>query len=166
MSDEPSLSSLLDTTAGREAMGRLVEVASNYSKRQSQADKVALENVKCACDKVKHISAFKLYNTGYIQAVDNVCMECRGQYAQYARIVCKNCKVPVLWVEPHKDTNGFEFIRGKTYHVTTCPNCSATPITREKPGVAIPVEKISFDYQKSGSKLPLREFMKICLKQN
>jgi hypothetical protein len=114
-----------------------------------------LTDAQCACKKWMPLLQFPKYYTGRVTGVDNVCAGCRKQYAGMVRIICTVCKFPVLFVTPHKDRNGFEFVHGRTYHVTACPTC--LPEVR----TVIPVEKIVFDYRKSGSKLPIREFMKM-----
>lgn len=131
----------------------LTAIGDEYRKRE---DVRALSVVRCACKKECPLTNFPIYNTGYVMAIDNVCPPCRKDFAKMARIVCQNCKLPVMWVSPHKDKNGFEFIARRTYHVTACPTCF--PNIR----AAIPVEKIYFDFKKSGNRLPFKEYLRIC----
>lgn len=134
------------------------EFAEKRKAAQQIVDARALTEAMCACKKMKPLAEMPLYNTGFIMAVDNVCFGCRNQWKDFARIVCKNCKLPEMFVSPHEDKSGFRFERGRTYHITACLRCC--PELK----IMIPVEKIAFDHRKSGSNIPLREFMRLCLK--
>lgn len=142
------------------------EVGARYAERiRQQAPRTSGEEphliteMHCACKKYKPASAFPLYDTGHIKAFDTVCADCPDvrKWAKMARVVCKNCRVPVLFVSPHKDDKGFEFVAGRSYHLTGCFMCD--PDMKS----AIPVEKIVFDHRQSGSRLPLKEFMRMAL---
>lgn len=115
----------------------------------------------CACKQAdkkqgfyKPFEGLPKYETGHCTAFDNVCAQCHAHWDQFVKIICKNCKIPVMWVVPHRDDKGFVFQRGKVYHVTACPTCS--PEVK----VVVPLEKIAHDYRKSGSNLPLKDFMR------
>jgi hypothetical protein len=78
---------------------------------------------KCACQKMVPLSNFRVYNTGLINAVDNVCPGCRHGLEKYAIIVCARCRAVVARIEPHKDKTGFVFEPGRSYHLDCCAIC-------------------------------------------
>lgn len=136
--------------AGQPVDLMLAGIADQY--RRDQISKESIVMQQCACKKMKPVSQMPIYNTGHMHAIDNVCVGCKKDFENFARIVCRNCKAPVLFVSAHKDNDGFVFVAGKTYHVTCCPGCN------DQAKFVIPVEKIVFDYQKRGSNVPLKDF--------
>lgn len=94
--------------------------------------------LECACGHKVHISSFDTINTGVFTCLNNVCRHCKtGQQMdrEYARLVCVKCKKVLLRVKPAKDKTGFSFVGGRTYHITSCPECHPeieNPIIIEK----------------------------------
>ena len=139
------------------ASARYAASIENDAPRLSTEDPHLISDMACACKKFKPAVDFPLYDTGQMQAFNTVCRGCEKQWAPFARIICKNCRIPAMFVLPHKDDKGFEFVKGRSYHVTVCPNCDPTA------KAAIPVEKIWFDYKRSGSSLPVKEFARLVM---
>jgi len=130
-------------------------------KREEEAAH-ALTVGKCVCGYDVPLTNFKPYWTGRVNALDNVCKGCVPQFLKMAKIICKNCKLPVLHVSPHSDNAGFKFEAGKVYHVNACPTCS--PETSS----VVPDEKLEKEYaakviksyRQSGSNAPISEWLK------
>lgn len=81
--------------------------------------------IRCKCCKKDFPpESFAIVNTGYIKAYDQACTECRKTAAGTVPIVCVRCKSVMMRIEPFKDADGFEFEKGKAYHVDACPDCS------------------------------------------
>ena len=128
----------------------LCGVADQFKRDQISRESITMQ--QCACKKLKPVTQFPIYHTGQMRALNTVCKGCEKQFANFARIVCRNCKTPVLFVQAHRDKEGFEFAAGRTYHVTCCPGCN------NQAKMVVPVEKIVFDYRRRGSNLPLKDF--------
>ena len=82
-----------------------------------------LTKMYCACGEVKPVASMRVFNTGQVMAIDNVCRGCEHIDKGLARIVCFRCKVVVARVSPHTDPLGFKFEAGRTYHTESCPVC-------------------------------------------
>lgn len=75
------------------------------------------------CKKFTPLISMPVIDTGIVKAQEPLCAECLPTFKDQARVVCTNCKVVVLWVDPHKEDTGFEFKRSHVYHVNKCPKC-------------------------------------------
>ena len=148
----PAIIPVVQSAASRYA----AQIANDAPRLSTEAPHL-ITDMLCACKKFKPADEFPMYHTGFMQAFNTVCRGCEKQWSKFARIICKNCRIPVMFVTPHKDDKGFVFLAGATYHVTACMTCA--PETK----AVIPVEKIVFDHQQSGSNLPLKEFMRLVL---
>lgn len=81
-------------------------------------------NGQCVhCKKFVAMSSMPIINTGIVFAQEPLCSECSRTLSEQARIICINCRVVVLWVDPHKDKTGFTFHRRRSYHIKGCPKC-------------------------------------------
>ena len=83
-----------------------------------------LTHGKCACQKLKSLSEFKVANSGVVTYTDNVCEGCEQAIRGLAVVICTKCKEVIARVEPFKDATGFVFSAGRAYHTAACPNCS------------------------------------------
>jgi|SaaInlV_100m_DNA_2_1039680.scaffolds.fasta_scaffold15804_2 hypothetical protein len=82
------------------------------------------KQVKCACgQKTLSMDECRIVKTGYISALDTVCSECFKDVKDTCPIVCIPCKKVTARLEPNKDKDGFEYERGKAYHIDACPTC-------------------------------------------
>jgi hypothetical protein len=78
-----------------------------------------------ACGRPKHLTDFKIYNSGVVDNVmEPICKLCIGAYTECAKFVCCKCKMVMGWVDPHKDSDGFIFEKKQSYHIQACPNCT------------------------------------------
>jgi len=140
----------------------LKEVGEEYRVQKEKEAAHALTMGKCVCGYDVPLTNFKPYWTGRVTALDNVCKGCVPQFLKMAKIICKNCKIPVLHVSPHSDTAGFKFEAGKVYHVNSCPTCDTDTMS------VIPDEKLEQEhalkvvqaYRKSGSTEPISIWLK------
>jgi len=80
-------------------------------------------HIQCYCGKFQPKDSLNIIDTGVIQVIDVTCKDCAELNKDKAIIVCCGCHVPVVWVDPHKEKNGFEFKKGKYYHTRACPTC-------------------------------------------
>ena len=128
-------------------------VAEETRVRRLKEDATALTLGKCACGYNTELLNFSVVNTGKIDAVENICAHCVKNFSNMARIVCRNCRTPVIYVSEHTDTKGFKFHAGKWYHVSICPTCY--PDAK----MAIPEEKMVHDFRKNGNGLSMAKFL-------
>lgn len=90
---------------------------------------LGLETV-CACGKNIHILTpdfFKFLDDGVVKFQNNVCPGCKdGEKAdrELARFVCIKCKRAWYRIKPCKDSTGFVYSAGKSYHTDGCPYCA------------------------------------------
>jgi hypothetical protein len=78
-----------------------------------------------ACGRPKHITDFKIYNSGVVNNVmEPLCKLCIGTYKECSKVVCCKCKLVMGWLDPHKDKDGFVFEKNHSYHIQACPNCT------------------------------------------
>ena len=87
---------------------------------------------KCACNKMVALSLFRVFNTGLINAVDNICPGCRHAGANMAIIVCPRCRHVIGRLPAHKDKTGFEFAANRVYHVDCCGVCEPELIIEQQ----------------------------------
>ena len=72
------------------------------------------------------VSEVRRINTGVLEAIDTTCKECLKEVHDLSIVVCCRCKRVVSRFTPFRDpTNGFQFQKGKAYHVESCPRCEA-----------------------------------------
>lgn len=92
----------------------------------------------CACGHTIHALTpdfFKFMSDGVLLFQNNVCPGCKeGERAdrEMARFVCINCKRAWFRIPPTKDTTGFKFEAGKSYHTAGCPHCTDDTIKAVK----------------------------------
>lgn len=90
-----------------------------------------VSKMRCACGHVKNIAEMQVFNTGVVNAIDNICRGCREHPDKgLARIVCVRCRIVVARVSPHTDPIGFRFDAGRTYHTESCPVCDPSVIEK------------------------------------
>lgn len=77
--------------------------------------------VHCKC--FLPLKDMPILNSGVVMAQEPLCKECKKIFSDQARIICITCHVVILWVDPHKEKSGFEFVKNKAYHVKNCPKC-------------------------------------------
>jgi len=80
-------------------------------------------HARCACNKLVPVGSLRVFNTGVVNAVDNVCKGCVKTYSGLALLVCARCRVVIARVSPHKDKIGFRFDANRAYHTESCPVC-------------------------------------------
>lgn len=64
---------------------------------------------------------------GYgVEYIETLCPTCRtdAMLNEQCRGVCVKCKAIKVLIRPGKMSTGFEFIRGRHYHLTECPHCT------------------------------------------
>lgn len=116
---------LSEAEAARNA--RLLDLLDRVSKQISSRTKPSTNDIKCLCSK-KNINPGEIRVATHIDGVrllDRTCDECRGLVTDFARIYCLGCKELLLHRKPAKLSNGFEYIRGRRYHVKDCPKCNS-----------------------------------------
>ena len=53
-----------------------------------------VSKMRCACGHVKNIAEMQVFNTGVVNAIDNICRGCREHPDKgLARIVCVRCRI-------------------------------------------------------------------------
>ena len=58
-----------------------------------------------------------------INYTDLLCEDCRTEFKDMPRIVCLGCRRLMGFIKPGKQATGFEFVRGRHYHIISCPRC-------------------------------------------
>lgn len=61
-----------------------------------------------------------------INYTDLVCEDCRKEWHNWPRIVCLGCRSLMGFYKPGKQATGFEFEKGRHYHILDCPRCNPT----------------------------------------
>ena len=86
------------------------------------------KKIPCStCQKIIPVSECKKLDTGVVQALDAMCLDCRKEVAGTCPLICIRCKRVVSRMEPGKDMKtGFKFIRNRPYHLDGCPFCEDT----------------------------------------
>lgn len=83
-------------------------------------------SVCVSCKRHTHILDFPVYDSGVIKTVSEpLCKLCISTYEECSKFVCCKCKMVMGWVDPHKDSDGFIFKKGHSYHIEACPNCTS-----------------------------------------
>lgn len=98
------------------------------------------EQMLCACGHSKPVSEFGIVNTGLTDAVYNVCKGCEKQVGELSHLCCLGCKSTVGHMYPHKAPTGFNFSKGKYYHIKECGFCAKD----KKKGKADVLEHVVF----------------------
>lgn len=101
--------------------------------------KLMEDKMTCVCGKNIPVSVLPIVNSGVLNVTYNVCPSCKKDVDELAHLVCTTCKSTVGHIYPNREPTGFEFRKGKFYHIGTCPQCNP----KEK-GKADIVEKVLF----------------------
>lgn len=118
------MDSALSIAAQDPALRRFVEVLDRVGPpKRRAAEEFDINMGICACEKRVLLSEFQILNTGLVAVVDNVCPGCRSAVQEMAIIACPRCRAVVGRMPAHKDKTGFEFVKGRIYHVDCCPKC-------------------------------------------
>ncbi len=110
-----------------------------------------LSQVRCACNKMVSVTEMTPFNTGIMNALDNVCQGCRSNVKGMSIFVCARCRAVVARLAPHTTPSGFKYEPNKTYHLDCCAVC-APEIVNTQPGSLI-LEELTF-LRKKGKTLP------------
>ncbi len=100
-----------------------------------------VEQMHCACGKQKPVSDFKVVSSGIAEVVYNVCASCEKDLGELAHLCCLGCKSTVGHMYPHKANTGFEFKKGRFYHIQECGFCTKN---KNKKGKADVLEHVVF----------------------
>jgi hypothetical protein len=103
------------------------------------------QKVECSCLQ-KHIpvSDVRRIHTGALDAIDTTCKDCLKDVHDLSVVVCCRCRRVISRFTPFSDpTNGFQFEKGKAYHVESCPRC--------EPGIteSVIIEKYIHDMERN-----------------
>lgn len=84
---------------------------------------------RCLCGTIIPRDELQMRHSGEngVTYTSTLCKSCLDSYKEAARVVCKACLRLQGFLEPTKCRDGFEYERGKHYHINGCPQC--------KPGV-------------------------------
>lgn len=80
---------------------------------------------RCVCGKVMPRDQLRMQHSGGggVAYTSMLCPSCLDTYKDAARIVCRACLRLQGFMEPMKCKDGFEYERGKHYHINGCPQC-------------------------------------------
>lgn len=102
----------------------------------------SLATVRCACEKTVPVTEMTPFNTGLMNALDNVCAGCVHAVRDMCKMVCARCRAVVARVAPHKRSNGFVYVANRTYHLDCCAVCTPE-IVNTLPGSLI-LEELAY----------------------
>jgi len=78
------------------------------------------------CDKPVSMKDTEIKNTGFVKYLDTVTKTpCCSRLVDkdLCPIVCVGCRRLACFFTPHKNDKGFEYYKGRPYHIDRCNNC-------------------------------------------
>lgn len=58
-----------------------------------------------------------------------LCSDCEKEFRTWPRIVCLTCRSLMGFYKPGRQSTGFEFEKGRHYHILDCPRCTPARVS-------------------------------------